>query len=118
MNLIIIGNGFDLYYNMPTGYCDFEKYISDNYLKEKESIEEMYLSSACDNKTLWSDFEINLAKVDKKQILNWATNPEETKELYSYVSGCDKTIRALFESWIKNIDCVINTKYNKNFIIL
>lgn len=112
-NLIIIGNGFDLYFNMPTGYRDFEKYISDNYLKEKESIEEMYFNSQCENKTLWSDFEIDLANVDKEQILNWATNPEETKELYSYISECDKTIRELFESWIKNIDCVINTKYNK-----
>ena len=63
-NIILIGNGFDLHFKLPTSYNHFEKYISQHFPREKSLVESFY---KMDSKqlSLWSNFEASIANVDK-----------------------------------------------------
>lgn len=66
MNLFIIGNGFDLYHDLPTRYEDFAKYMKDSFPQEYgwlyDSIQrysvdyEAFLGKG-DDAVVWNDME-------------------------------------------------------------
>ena len=66
--LYIIGNGFDIYHNLPTKFSDFLEYIK---IKDSELFGylEQYFSG-----DLWSDFENALSTLDITKILSDAEN--------------------------------------------
>lgn len=66
--LYVIGNGFDLYHQIPSGYADFGRYVSgvDSRLHR---LFENYFSFDGN----WADFENTLAHLDVDLILNEAS---------------------------------------------
>lgn len=60
--LYVIGNGFDLYHGLKTGYSDFQKYLA------KENPPLLYSLDSYFAADLWGDFEKNLAELDIEQI--------------------------------------------------
>lgn len=61
MNLIILGNGFDLAHGLKTSYCDLRCYLkADN---DHANLAEV-LESICEKSKLWIDFEHSLGNVD------------------------------------------------------
>lgn len=120
MNILIIGNGFDLAHGLPTRYTDFLKYCRD-YNKDKpildvNELNEEFLSfvenniwlkyfmkitPALDEDKTWIDFE--------KEIVNMVTNFESkglnldfdvfTREIKLYITLEKKDIRTFVSSF-------------------
>ena len=67
MNLIIIGNGFDLAHNLNTKYSDFKE-----YLKRSNDGLNLYkrLSTLFDEDQLWNRFEYELGNLRRSDVLN------------------------------------------------
>lgn len=67
--LYIIGNGFDLYHGIPSGYWNFREYVElvDNDLYEE-------LNTYFNPDDLWSDFESTLEHLDTDEIVDYAMN--------------------------------------------
>lgn len=110
--ICLIGNGFDLHFKLPTSYTHFENYIAKKYPNEKHFVESFY-NTDFSTSSLWSDFESNIANVDKEQILDYTTNPEEAQELYTYLAEAKDCLRKLFENWIRSIPCKVQSQYSK-----
>ncbi|GHV66828.1 hypothetical protein FACS1894199_11060 [Bacteroidia bacterium] len=74
--LYIIGNGFDLYHDLPTKYSDFREYLQ----KHNSSLE--YLLETSFSVDLWSDFENHLSKLDLDAIFsdNYDILPDEDSD--------------------------------------
>lgn len=60
MNLIIIGNGFDLYHEIPSSYRHFECYVKKYYKNLYNDLNSLF----ADTDLLWSDFESALGEPD------------------------------------------------------
>lgn len=113
--LYIIGNGFDLCHNLPTGYSCFQKYVKENYEKQYHLFGKYFTPNEPDQ--LWSDFERNLNNFDvltyvKDNIHSW-------KGMYFLdVDRCWETfelnLKDLFFQWVKNIsfDSVNEHRYS------
>ena len=76
-NLYIIGNGFDIYHGLDTSYQSFAKYLSEEDWEVYELIlTYYYLPDLAQNNVSddeydeWARFEIALADLDYKQILD------------------------------------------------
>ena len=110
--LILIGNGFDLHFGLPTSYKHFEKYISQYFPREKSFVESFYNMDS-NQPSLWSNFEANIANIDKKFFLDYTTDPEEAKELYGYMVQAKDCLRELFENWVRSIPCNVQSRYSK-----
>ncbi len=65
--LYVIGNGFDLFNEMPTSYWDFREYIKKNHKYNLMSIEQVL-----EYDSLWNDFEAALGDADIDHIYNEA----------------------------------------------
>ena len=61
MNLIILGNGFDLAHGLKTSYCDLRCYLKGN--NDQANLAEV-LESICDKSMLWIDWEHSLGRVN------------------------------------------------------
>ena len=57
--LFIIGNGFDLHFNLPTKVSDFKNYLSSQSLYLNNNAKDLYESYGVN----WSDFENSLANI-------------------------------------------------------
>ena len=79
--LYIIGNGFDLYHGIPSGYWNFREYVEqvDNDLYEE-------LNTYFNPDDLWSDFESTLEHLDTDEIVDYAMNFLES---YSHPNWSD-----------------------------
>ncbi len=127
--LYIIGNGFDLYHGLPTGYIDFYEFGKELL----DEIEEFYLleiSSA----NPWSDFENTLGKFDWKEFRDSQYNPDPTdkdfeiKEAYGALDeqqaradGYVEDIKEYYQRWVEEIDIqsverVLTLEENSYFI--
>lgn len=67
--LYIIGNGFDMHHDIPSGFWDFKSYVEDNDSQLLQMLDEYF-----DHDSLWNDFERTLAWIDVDTILDDATN--------------------------------------------
>lgn len=78
--LIIIGNGFDLFHEMPTSYYHFRNYLKT--VEEGAFLERLEFLINCEN--LWSEFELNLALLDYDKLddFNEKFDSEEDEEDY------------------------------------
>ena len=68
-HLFIIGNGFDLWHNLPTNYKDFYQQYRE-YLDQIEH----YFPNGLQEEELWSDFENVLGKFDESILID--ENPD------------------------------------------
>lgn len=97
MNLIIIGNGFDLAHKLPTSYCDFKKYLSsfEDGMKELVVIETLYDLGG----PKWKNFESGLVKIKK------TLDAERVINMFGYMDVCvvTKKIQDRFVNWIRCI---------------
>ena len=127
--LYIIGNGFDLYHSLPTGYIDFYEFGKELL----DEIEEFYLleiSSA----NPWSDFENTLGKFDWKEFRDSQYNPETKDDNFKYselygaldeqqarADGYVEDIKEYYQRWVEEIDIqsverVLTLEENSYFI--
>lgn len=123
MNLWIIGNGFDKYHGLPTGYNDFVQYLLNhgkehlavflevlldrNLLKSLKgqnrnaAIDSLRSAHRAGESYLWSDFETNLGSIYHAQI-NCVRDMFNTNGQFwiRYVCECKKQ----FAKWANSID--------------
>lgn len=110
--LYIIGNGFDLWHKLPTGYSDFSVFAG-RFLTEIEH----YYSSNLREESPWHDFENTLGNFDSsiflddyneidvtaddfKPSLLYGLEDEMTEQTDAHVNS----IREKFVEWIQQID--------------
>ncbi|MDD9174414.1 hypothetical protein ERW49_14280 [Aliivibrio finisterrensis] len=110
--LFIIGNGFDLWHKLPTGYREFYKENSD-YLDQIEH----YFSDGLQEEELWSDFESVLGQfdesilIDENDFMDFSGDSFPTQQLYGLEDAVDEfsheivdNITRCFREWIKGIN--------------
>lgn len=94
MNLIIIGNGFDLEHGLKTRYSDFKNYLTKLDGKDRVMLEKVYKFG-----DQWCDFEDGLGRIkDTEEAL-------EVLKMYNNQGGyiVEKILRDCFPCWIKAI---------------
>lgn len=116
--LYIIGNGFDLWHGLPTGYDRF-------YVFAKEMLDELenYYSFDVAHVGLWCDFENSLGRFDWRSFYEAHDNTDVTAESFSRskVYGLEddlteqadhlvEAIRESFREWIEGIDISVAEK--------
>lgn len=67
--LYIIGNGFDLYHDIPSGYADYRNWLESHHMDILSSISNFFEVLESENE--WNDFEKNLGE---KDILEYSKN--------------------------------------------
>lgn len=75
-HLYIIGNGFDLFTGLKSGYSDFKCWLENKYPTVYENMRNAYDM----NGEWWNDFEVQLGKLDIKAYVGKFTPPEKTEE--------------------------------------
>lgn len=70
MKLYIIGNGFDLHHNMPTGYNDYKKFLNDLHPDTIKSFESFgYIKGYSKEDILWTNLE-NALTLDSEYLIS------------------------------------------------
>ena len=75
LNILIIGNGFDLAHNLPTKYEHFLKYV-DAFKRFKE---------VCKQESISADWEV-AGDEDKKYIIHFANLYEKNPQIYEEIN--------------------------------
>ncbi|KMQ61830.1 hypothetical protein ACM40_05740 [Chryseobacterium sp. BLS98] len=117
--LYIIGNGFDRYHNLPTGYSDFHQFVIKNHPSLENTFEEYFKLStklSADNKNLWADFENDLstfnwkAFFDDKNQIDVLDDSFRPSLIYSLEDDLEQeteilisSIREAFEDWLTDL---------------
>jgi len=128
MNLIIIGNGFDLYHGIPSSYQHFKCYVEkcNNSLYNK--LNELF----CNSDLLWSDFENTLGepdfatiRLDAEDCIDYEKSDRTQPDYDTYhfiieenLIEIDNLIES-FGNWVKDrlekyIDLIDCSKFNLN----
>lgn len=113
--LYIIGNGFDKYHKLPTGYNDFHRFVINNHT-DIENIFEEYFQLRTNKDSLWSDFESDLSTFNWKSFYDKKNHLDVRDENFrsSLVFGLEdyveqetdkliEKIRNAFENWLNQI---------------
>ncbi len=135
--LVIIGNGFDRWQNLKTGYKDFEKYyythkddilkklkinkkVIEEYNGEKHEISDLELiygnpfEAGNLDSDFWSDFENSMDKINAAEInLFFGKDKKELKHMSKSIKNAKNILREAFCSWISEIQ--INNKQEFTF---
>lgn len=125
--LIIIGNGFDRWQGLDTGYGDFQKYYllhrdeimkklrikkskityGDGSIKELSDVELIYgdpFSPKELSENFWWDFESSLSKVDDQQLnLFFGKKRGDLKNLERSINNAKKILTTAFCDWISSL---------------
>ena len=109
-HLYIIGNGFDLYHNMPTSYSNFRDFVKEHDVELVEFVEKYFFHKTdCD---FWSDFEENLGTFDDDLLREYGLN-------YLEDYGCENWRDAFHHDYqyeLKNVIDRITQGLRKSFI--
>lgn len=113
--LYIIGNGFDKYHNLPTGYDCFHKFVLDNHPDLEDYFDE-YFQLRTNKYCLWSDFESDLGTFNWKSFFDEKNQLDVQSDNFrsSFVFGLEddleqeadeliEEIRVAFENWLSDI---------------
>lgn len=113
MKLYILGNGFDLWHGLPTGYGDFYEYARD-VLDEVASYFHLDLGNEA---SPWHDFENCLGTYNWRYLYDEHNNTDVRSEgfkpshVYSFqdelVERADElvdSVQAQFQEWVEGID--------------
>lgn len=114
--LYIIGNGFDRFHDLPTGYNDFHEFVIKNHPNLENTFEEYFELStklSIDNKRRWADFENDLATFDWKNFFKEQNQIDVLDDNFrpSFIYGLEddleqetdtliSSIREAFEDWL------------------
>ena len=127
MIFYVIGNGFDLHYNLPTSYCHFKHYLIQNgKLDIVKKIDDLFEKQGCfnpENIEKWSDFENmlmvfnNLCAEDlyEEAFVNAETDDDRAgfwdspSWNVSYYNEYIKILKQQFDCWINGMDTHITT---------
>ncbi len=114
--LYIIGNGFDLFHNLPTGYDDFHKFVLSNNIPLSNTLKEFF-TMKINSDSLWASFEEDLGSFDWQSFYNSNCNIDFNDDDFrpSFAYGLEddlieqaeeikNNIRSTFEEWIESID--------------
>ncbi len=117
--LYIIGNGFDRYHNLPTGYNDFHQFVIKNHPNLENTFEEYFELStklSTDNKKLWADFENDLSTFNWKAFFDEKNQIDVLDDSFrpSFIYGLEddleqetdiliSSIREAFEDWLTDL---------------
>lgn len=100
MDLIVIGNGFDLAHELPTSYEDFRLFLKCREDQSDLALEKLFSKKINGKMLLWSDFEEALAHPNKRQL----------NELHELMNTLDENntwlvdmLRDTFVKWIEDI---------------
>ncbi len=120
--LYIIGNGFDLYHNLPTSYRDFHKYLVTSNTELENNLEEYFNFRISKNYT-WTNFEEDLGTFNWKAFFddNFHVHPlDDDFKISSTYSVEDNLgelsdqlisdIRNAFSGWLETIELEFTTK--------
>ena len=96
MNLIILGNGFDIANELQTGYGDFKTFVEQHNVELFEMLNQIYCKS-----DLWSNFEYALGYPNIKFL-------DKLDTLFGINNGIGEDFAAdlknMFGKWISSID--------------
>lgn len=113
IKLYIVGNGFDLWHGIPSGYGDFKKYVRKHNREIFEAVEE-YLPAGDD----WWSLESAMADIDVNNIIDdlghfmpsyadddWsdAGHHDFQYEVEEVVKRLSSRLTALFGDWIRTL---------------
>ena len=130
MNILILGNGFDIAHGLPTRYTDFLKFCRDNgdgdVVSEDESVKREFSELIKDNVWLsyflrntpnldeektWIDFEVEI----RSAIVNICKKAFEANKKGVYVSGINEEIETIKkEEHFGKFVCFENRKLSYN----
>ena len=114
----VIGNGFDLFHNLPTSYEHFYRFA-------EELLDEIskYYNLTISNNGLWGDFENDLGKFNWKSFYSAHNHIDVTAENFKpsmiycieddLANESDEhvaSIKSRFEEWIGDIDLSVAKK--------
>lgn len=120
--IIVIGNGFDKWQGLKTGYGDFRKYYLENrkkvcdqlkinpifYSEGRTDVELIYGESFGTKEledVFWSDVEAALGKIDVERIMfSFESDDEEVEELKERIFNGYKIFSTLFCNWVESIN--------------
>lgn len=114
--IYIIGNGFDLYNRLNTGYCDFHRFVVQRYPDLGWDLEEHFRLDV-DDQYLWRDFEQDLSTFDWESFFNWYNEVDISRENFrrNEVFGLEDELnqqgeaiveskRSAFREWIEDLE--------------
>jgi len=104
--LYVIGNGFDRYHGIASGYQDFAAYLAQTDRTVHRMIGEYFSADA----QFWAEFETRLAEFDADQAVDYASQFLDDKgygdfqyELEQIGTGLSTTLTAHFGDWIRGL---------------
>ena len=107
--LYVIGNGFDLFHDLPTRYTSFREH-SGSKLSDLES----YFNFDLDDDNMWWNFENKLGDFDDRlfydehclndQCESWGEAQGVADDISEWADRLVNEISESFESWIESID--------------
>lgn len=124
--LYIIGNGFDRFHGVNSGYDDFAKYLKHTD-RELYSVLEVFI----DSKKLWGDFEGELANFSRESLIEWIDlsflpwkddkdDDFSYADFYAaidhargYIDQCTEGMKFRFHKWIRTLGLPKGHKYKK-----
>lgn len=95
--LYIVGNGFDLYHQLPTSYIEFSKYLETNNVSVYDEINNSISYQSSDN-NLWHRFEENLSFIDMEYLVDKICEylPSlSSDEYYSDMAACERVANTI-----------------------
>ncbi len=97
MNLVILGNGFDLAHGMKTKYSNFKEYLAGkpSYVDLLETLNDLYCQQ-----DLWGDFEYALGFPNAKFI----ATVEELFGIKGMFDGFAKELHDAFFKWVESVN--------------
>lgn len=110
VNIVIVGNGFDVNHGLPSRYADFKTWLCTND-KELFDFLERYIDVAGD---WWNDFERSLSEIDIPKLIR--ETPLENRPLDSRfppdfshpaswrLDSVRNSISLKFTEWVKTLD--------------
>uniref|UniRef100_UPI001C97D54A AbiH family protein n=1 Tax=Yersinia aldovae TaxID=29483 RepID=UPI001C97D54A len=114
MRLYVIGNGFDIRHNLPTGYKHFREYVAEHDRHLYDAVEE-YMPVGDE----WNELESALGDIDYYRILDnnesflvsysaedWseAFHHDYQYEVERITRLLSDRLKELFTDWVKKID--------------
>ena len=102
MDLVIVGNGFDLAHDMPTAYKDFEFYLKSSDEEVHDYLVNLFPRVESNVPLLWSDFEAALIYPDKNEVEQWQTYMNDVDEEEPYVNWLVDMLQEPFSKWVED----------------
>lgn len=111
--LYVIGNGFDLYHDMPTSYECFNCFMCRKHPQDHERIGGLFDSK--DANMLWCEFEDKLGKIDVLRLVSYNLDLLTKEEEYIVDNAFDKLFMDItndFHDWVKQVKKIMTTCAN------